>query len=127
MSDVQRFIDANLGRFRTELHDFLRIPSVSADPQHNQDTRAAAEWLSSRLTVAGLKSTVFETAGHPIVLAERRTADPNAPTVLIYGHTMSNRPPLWSSGILRHLSRASAMGAYTPAVLPTTKVSSTCM
>ena len=100
MSDVQRFIDANLGRFRTELHDFLRIPSVSADPQHNQDTRAAAEWLSSRLTVAGLKSTVFETAGHPIVLAERRTADPNAPTVLIYGH-YDVQPPdpleLWHS------------------------------
>ena len=58
MSDVQRFIDANLGRFRAELHDFLSIPSVSADPQHDQDTRAAAEWLSSQLTVAGLKSTV---------------------------------------------------------------------
>ena len=100
MSDVQRFIDANLGRFRTELHDFLRIPSVSADPQHNQDTRAAAEWFSSQLTVAGLKSTVFETAGHPIVLAERRTADPNAPTVLIYGH-YDVQPPdpleLWHS------------------------------
>ena len=86
MSDVQRFIDANLRRFRAELHDFLRIPSVSADPQHDQDTRAAAEWLSSQLTVAGLKSTVFETPGHPIVLAERQTDDPNAPTVLIYGH-----------------------------------------
>ena len=74
MSDVQRFIDSNLGRFRAELHDFLRIPSVSADPQYDQDTRAAAEWLSSQLTVAGLKSTVFETPGHPIVLAEKQTS-----------------------------------------------------
>jgi len=85
MSDAQSFIDANLGRFRAELYDFLRIPSVSAKPEHAGDTRSAAEWLSERLVAAGLESQVMATPGHPVVLAEWRGAK-DAPTVLIYGH-----------------------------------------
>ncbi|HUF76025.1 MAG TPA: dipeptidase, partial [Longimicrobiales bacterium] len=85
MPDAQSFIDANLGRFRAELYDFLRIPSVSAKPEHAGDTRRAAEWLAEKLAAAGLESEVVETAGHPIVLGEWRGA-PGAPTVLIYGH-----------------------------------------
>ena len=100
MSDVQRFIDDNLERFRTELHEFLRIPSVSAKPEHDEDTRDAAEWFSSQLTSAGLDSTVFKTSGHPIVLGESHTAGAGAPTVLIYGH-YDVQPPepleLWHS------------------------------
>ena len=99
MQDAQSYIDANLGRFRAELYDFLRIPSVSAKPEHAADTRRAAEWLSERLAAAGLQSEVVETPGHPVVLAEWRGA-PGAPTVLIYGHYDVQPPePLdeWSS------------------------------
>ena len=100
MSDVLGFIDENLGRFRRELYDFLRIPSVSAKSEHDGDTRKAAQWLSARLKEAGLDASVHETDGHPIVLGELRTAGPEAPTVLIYGH-YDVQPPepleLWSS------------------------------
>ena len=85
MPDAQGFIQANLGRIRAELYDFLRIRSVSAKPEHAQDTRKAAEWLSDKLAAAGLESEVIDTSGHPIVLAEWRGAE-GAPTVLIYGH-----------------------------------------
>jgi acetylornithine deacetylase/succinyl-diaminopimelate desuccinylase-like protein len=85
MPDAQSFIDSNLGRFRAELYDFLRIPSVSAKPEHAQDTRRAAEWLAERVTAAGLETEILETPGHPIVLGEWRGAE-GAPTVLIYGH-----------------------------------------
>ena len=85
MAHAQSFIDANLRRFRAELYDFLRIPSVSAKPEHAGDTRRAAEWLAERLTAAGLDSEVVETPGHPIVLGEWRGAA-GAPTVLVYGH-----------------------------------------
>ena len=86
MSDVLRYIDDNLPRFRTEVYDFIRIESISAKSDHDADTRAAAEWLSEKLSTAGLRSEVIPTDGHPIVLAEWREAGPEAPTVLIYGH-----------------------------------------
>jgi len=93
------FIDDNLGRFRSELYDFLRIPSVSADAAHAGDVRTAAEWLADRLREAGLESEIFDTPGHPLVLGEWRGA-PGAPTVLIYGH-YDVQPPdpldLWTS------------------------------
>ena len=100
MSDVLSFIDANLGRFRTEMYDFLRIPSISAKPEHDADTRRAAEWFFESLKEAGLEAEILETPGHPIVLGEWRGAGPDAPTVLIYGH-YDVQPPepleLWTS------------------------------
>ena len=86
MSDVLNFVDANLARFRAEMYDFLRIPSVSAKSEHDGDTRRAAEWLADRLKDAGLEPSIHETPGHPVVLGEWRGAGADAPTVLIYGH-----------------------------------------
>ena len=100
MSDVHDYIDQNLARFREELFEFLRIPSVSARSEHADDMRAAAEWLYERMKDAGLDVTIEETAGHPIVLGEWRGAGDDAPTVLIYGH-YDVQPPepleLWTS------------------------------
>ncbi len=86
MSEVQAYIDRELPRFREELFDFLRIPSISARGEHAEDVRRAAGWLAERLRDAGLEARVFSTSGHPIVLAEWREAGPDAPTVLVYGH-----------------------------------------
>jgi acetylornithine deacetylase/succinyl-diaminopimelate desuccinylase-like protein len=84
--DALTYIEQHLDRFRSELYDFLRIPSVSAKAEHDDDTRGAAVWLADRLADAGLQAEVVDTAGHPIVLGEWRDAGPDAPTVLIYGH-----------------------------------------
>lgn len=86
MSEVQRFIDEELGRFQDELFDFLRIPSVSARSEHTGDIHQAAEWLADQIRRAGLEASVQETPGHPVVLGEWRGAGPSAPTLLIYGH-----------------------------------------
>jgi acetylornithine deacetylase/succinyl-diaminopimelate desuccinylase-like protein len=100
MSDVLGFVASNLARFRAELYDFLRIPSISAKSEHDGDTRRAAEWLAEKLASAGLSSEIVDTPGHPVVLAEWRGAGPDAPTVLIYGH-YDVQPPepleLWTS------------------------------
>jgi acetylornithine deacetylase/succinyl-diaminopimelate desuccinylase-like protein len=86
MSDVLDFVNENLGRFRAEMYDFLRIPSISAKAENNADMRKAAEWLMDRLGDAGLEPSLHETPGHPVVLGEWRGAGDSAPTVLIYGH-----------------------------------------
>ena len=107
MSDVQSFIDGSLGRFRSEMYDFLRIPSISAKSEYDENTRAAAEWLADKLGGAGLEAEIIDTAGHPIVLGESRAAGPDAPTVLIYGH-YDVQPPepldLWTSPLCNSTS-----------------------
>ena len=54
MASTREYIEKNRDRFREELFDFLRIPSVSARTEHRADTRRAAEWLKGRLDQLGL-------------------------------------------------------------------------
>jgi acetylornithine deacetylase/succinyl-diaminopimelate desuccinylase-like protein len=97
---VAQYLDANRDRFMDELLEFLRIPSVSANSNHNADTRRAAEWLMQKMQEAGLEVSLHDTPGHPIVLGEWRGAGDAAPTVLIYGH-YDVQPPepldLWTT------------------------------
>jgi acetylornithine deacetylase/succinyl-diaminopimelate desuccinylase-like protein len=84
--DLAAFFAANDDRFRDELFDFLRIPSVSARTEHNADTAHAAEWFAKSLETIGLTTAIHETPGHPIVVGEWRDAPQGAPTILVYGH-----------------------------------------
>ena len=80
----------------------LRVPSISASPDHDADTRRAAEMIADELRHAGAATEVRETEGHPLVLGEVPGAGgaPGAPRVLIYGH-YDVQPPgdldLWTS------------------------------
>ncbi len=85
-NDLDSFLTQHQSRIEEELFDFLRIPSVSAQPAHDADTRAAAEWVKRSLEQAGLNAAIHDTPGHPVVVGEWRGAGPDAPTVLIYGH-----------------------------------------
>jgi len=100
VSDALTFIEDNRARFREELYDFLRIPSISAKSEYNDETRQSAEWLAARMQEAGLEVEVMVTEGHPVVLGEWRGAGADAPTALIYGH-YDVQPPepldLWDS------------------------------
>ena len=74
-------------RFRHELQEFLRIPSLSGDPAHASDVKRAAEWLAGQLHALGVESArVMPTAGHPVVYGAWTGAGPDKPTVLVYGH-----------------------------------------
>jgi len=88
--DVVSALDAHLVATREGRYDsyraFLRIPSISALPEHAADCRQAALWLADALTQAGVEhAEVVETGGHPVVYADWLHA-PGAPTVLVYGH-----------------------------------------
>ncbi|MBL7755234.1 MAG: dipeptidase [Chitinophagaceae bacterium] len=93
--------EQNQQRFLDELMELLRIPSVSANSQHNADTARCAEAVKQALLDAGCDhAEVCATAGHPIVFAQK-IVDPALPTVLTYGH-YDVQPPdpldLWVSG-----------------------------
>ncbi len=82
----EEYLAAHKDGHQTALFDFLRIPSVSADPARAEDVRRAGQWVVDRCTTAGLENArMLETGGHPVVLAEHLHA-PGAPTVLLYGH-----------------------------------------
>ena len=85
MPSIDEYLAQNADRFVEELKTFLRIPSVSADPKHHADVRRAAEFVQGQLQACGLKASLEETAGNPIVYAEWLGA-PGAPTALVYGH-----------------------------------------
>ncbi|MGZ9159974.1 MAG: dipeptidase [Candidatus Limnocylindrales bacterium] len=83
---IERHLDATHGSRLDSLKAFLRIPSISALPEHADDVRRAARWLADNLHQAGLEHVeVAETGGHPVVYADWLHAD-GAPTVLVYGH-----------------------------------------
>ncbi len=86
-----------------ELSEWLRIPSVSADPAHADDVRRAGEWVCEFVRAAGGEAELVETpAPHPLALGEipASTGAAEAPTVLLYGH-FDVQPPtpleLWDS------------------------------
>lgn len=77
---------AQADRFLSELIDFVRFPSISAQPKHAEDVKKCAAWLASHLRQIGLGNVkIIPTPGHPIVYAEWQHA-PGRPTVLVYGH-----------------------------------------
>lgn len=83
---LDAYCAANHDRFTAELIDFLRIPSISANPAHTADVRRNAEhFLAAALDSGFTHAEILETAGNPSVYAER-IVDPSLPTALIYGH-----------------------------------------
>ena len=101
MQTVLDYLKRNQARFVAELCEFLRFPSVSAQPQHKQDMRACADWLAAHCRQIGLEARVCPTAGHPIVVAKTpRPKNSRKPHFMIYGH-YDVQPPepleLWKS------------------------------
>jgi acetylornithine deacetylase/succinyl-diaminopimelate desuccinylase-like protein len=71
-----------------ELAQFLRIPSISADPQHAGDVVRAGEWVRELIRGAGGSCEVVDWHGQPLAVGEipASTGAESAPTVLCYGH-----------------------------------------
>ncbi len=85
-SAIETWLQENAERRLESLKAFLRIPSISALPEHAADCRAAAAWVAADLRSSGIEHVeVSETGGHPVVYGDWLHAD-GAPTVLIYCH-----------------------------------------
>ncbi|TME78452.1 MAG: dipeptidase [Chloroflexi bacterium] len=86
MATPEEFLEQTREQGLKELEDFLRIPSISSQPEHANDVRRAAGHLAEQYERVGLENAqVIETGGHPVVYADWLKA-PNKPTVLLYGH-----------------------------------------
>ncbi|PYC67073.1 dipeptidase [Streptomyces tateyamensis] len=86
-SAVRSYIAQHQEAFLADLADWLRIPSVSADPDRAGDVRRSAEWLAEKLRGTGFPVVeVWETDGLPAVFAEWPAGEAGVPTVLVYGH-----------------------------------------
>jgi len=83
--DVLLRLDAEKDTYLEELKEYIRIPSISTDPDYKGDVLRASEFLVGKLRDAGLTAERIDTDGHPIVYAEWLGA-PGKPTVLFYGH-----------------------------------------
>src|SRR5262249_14801521 len=86
MDALAQYLDQHRDRFLDDLKAVLRIPSVSAQPQHKDDTRRCAEHMAAHLKALGMtRVEVVPTDGHPVLYAEWVGA-PGKPTALVYGH-----------------------------------------
>lgn len=71
---------------RARWFEWLRIPSVSAQPLHAQDCRRAADWMAAQLRAIGFSAELKETAGHPVVLGHHPGPAGATRHLLFYGH-----------------------------------------
>lgn len=98
--EIKEYIRENEARFLDEWSSLIRIPSISALPQHKEDMLACAErWKQLLLEAGADEAHVMPSQGHPLVFAEKHVAA-DAPTVLIYAHydVMPAEPlELWKS------------------------------
>jgi acetylornithine deacetylase/succinyl-diaminopimelate desuccinylase-like protein len=88
--------------WRSELTEFISIPSVSADPAHREDVKRAGEWVCDFIRRIGGTAELTPIGDRELALGEiPASTDPaNAPTVLCYGH-FDVQPPapldLWET------------------------------
>ena len=98
--EVRKYIEENEKRFLDEWFSLIRIPSISALPEHKADMIACAErWKELLLEAGADKAEVIPSDGNPFVYGEK-VVDPAAKTVLIYAHydVMPVEPlELWKS------------------------------
>lgn len=83
---MKQYIKENKERFYDELFSLLRIPSISAKPEHKGDMQKCAERLVELLLQAGAdQAAVYPSAGNPVVFGQK-ILNPSYKTVLVYGH-----------------------------------------
>lgn len=78
-------LESNRQSYLDLLFDFLRIPSISAQSEFHEHAATAAEFVRARLAAAGYEASLYHGSGLPTVHA-KRIEDPNAPTLIVYGH-----------------------------------------
>ena len=84
--EIKQYIKENEPQFLDELFSLIRIPSISALPQHKEYMLVCAErWRQLLLEAGADEAMIMPSQGNPLVYAEKRV-DPQTPTILVYAH-----------------------------------------
>jgi acetylornithine deacetylase/succinyl-diaminopimelate desuccinylase-like protein len=87
VTSVRDFVSGHRQDLLDDIDAWLRIPGISAQPDHHDDVQHSAEWLADAMRRTGFPIVeIWPTAGMPSVYAEWLSADEDAPVVLVYGH-----------------------------------------
>ncbi len=102
MEKVLQYLRENEARFVETLCEYVRFPSVSAQPQHRDDLQACAKWTRQHCQDIGLEAELMATEGNPVVIARTpRTPNSGKRHFVVYGHydVQPGEPfELWKSG-----------------------------
>ena len=81
------YVSAEQERIVDRLLAWLRIPSISAQPERSADVARSAAFLAGLMEDAGLEHVeLLTTPGAPSVYGDWLHAGEGAPTVVVYGH-----------------------------------------
>jgi acetylornithine deacetylase/succinyl-diaminopimelate desuccinylase-like protein len=85
LDDVLHYLDAHQDEHLQQLCAFLRIPSISTQPEHAGHIADAVAFLTGELQSLGLQPEVIATERHPLIYAQSPQRE-GLPTLLFYGH-----------------------------------------
>jgi len=86
-NDVRSYVKDHSAELLADLDTWLRIPGISTQPERREDVIRSAEWFAEACRRTGFPVVeIWPTAGLPAVYAEWPSGDPDAATVLVYGH-----------------------------------------
>lgn len=86
LTEMKTWVDQHESRWLEEFYTFLRFPSISSEPQYEQDLLDCTEWLSNYLRKMNFEVETWATTGHPVIFASYLKAGVEKPTLLIYTH-----------------------------------------
>src|SRR5579884_1480540 len=85
MRDIQQYVRDSREEFESKLKEWVEIPTISAEPDHQPDIRKCANAAVSYLKSLGAEAEAVNTAGNPVVLGKFTTGS-NRRTVSVYNH-----------------------------------------
>jgi succinyl-diaminopimelate desuccinylase len=88
MQVVLDYLKQHQSQAENELCEYIRFPSVSAQPNHASDMKACAEWLAAHCRKIGLEARLCPTQGNPVVMAKtpRPKSRGKRRHFMVYGH-----------------------------------------
>jgi len=85
-SDFSQWFAASEEAIKADFFKFLSFKSISSEPEFAGDLKACCDWLKSYMEQLGLSCEVWKGEGHPTIFGQKRSSNPEAPTLLIYHH-----------------------------------------
>ncbi len=84
--DLRAALATVLPSVRADLEQLVRIPSVSAAPEHADDVEASAEATRALFAAEGFDTQILRSGGGAPAVLAHKPGPPGTPTVLLYAH-----------------------------------------